>query len=242
MKIGAVPARSTTSLRSSRVSGVRAVLLDMFDTLVELEPPAPRLRVALLEETGVDVGEEAAARGFGAEIGHYLAHHMEGRDEATLEALRDDCAAVLHEALGFPELDRAAVRRAMLEALGFRVFPDAPPALRSLRERGLRLVVVSNWDWSLPQWLERAGLAELVDEVVSSAVVGVAKPSPEIFRAALDLADAAPEEALHVGDSMSSDVEGARAAGLRAVLIARRGGAPDGVESIRSLEHLPSLI
>ena len=220
----------------------RAVLLDMFDTLVELEPPAPRLRARLLELTGVDVGEVAAARGFRAEIGHYLAHHMEGRDEHALERLRDDCAAVLHEALGVDGLERAAVRRAMLDALGFRVFSDAPPALAALRERGVRLVVVSNWDWSLPQWIERAGLAELVDGVVSSAVVGFAKPAPEIFRVALDLAGVAPEEALHVGDSLTSDVEGARAAGVRGVLIARRGDAPEGVEAIRSLEELPSLI
>jgi putative hydrolase of the HAD superfamily len=214
----------------------------MFDTLVELEPPASRLRARLLELTGVDVGDEAAVRGFGAEIGHYLAHHMEGRDEASLEELRDDCAAVLHEALGVGGLERQAVRQAMLEALEFRVFPDVPPALRALRERGMRLVVVSNWDWSLAQWLERAALAQLVDGVVSSAVIGAAKPSPEIFHAALDLARARPPEALHVGDSVASDVEGARAAGVRPVLIARRGGAPEGLEAIRSLEELPSLI
>lgn len=228
--------------RSGTGPGTRAVLLDMFDTLVELEPPAPRLRERLQALAGVDVGEEAAARGFAAEIGHYLANHMRGRDEATLEALRDECAAVLHEALGERGIPREAVRQAMLESLEFRVFPDVPPALRALRALGVRLVVVSNWDWSLPEWLERAGLAELVDGVVSSAVVGEAKPAPRIFRVALELAGAAPEEALHVGDSMASDVEGARAAGVRALLIARRGGAPEEVDAIHSLEDLPSLI
>ena len=84
---------------------VRAVLLDAFDTLVELEPPAPHLRARLLALTGVDVGEQAAQRAIGAEIRHYLEHHMRGRDRATLEALRDDCAAVLHEALGFERLE-----------------------------------------------------------------------------------------------------------------------------------------
>ncbi len=247
--IGAVLARSTISLRSSGATNsaggrppTRAVLLDMFDTLVSLEPPAPRLRARLLELTGVDVGEEAAARGFAAEIGHYLDHHMEGRDETSLDALRDHCAAVLHDALGVEGLRRAAVRQAMLDSLQFRVFPDAPPALRALRGRGLRLVVVSNWDWSLPQWLERTGLAELVDGVVSSAVVGAAKPSPHIFHAALELAGVAPDEALHVGDSMAGDVQGARSAGVRAVLIDRAGGAPDRVEAIRSLDELSSLI
>ena len=221
---------------------MRAVLLDMFDTLVELEPPAPRLRDGLLELTGVDVGLDAAARGIAAEIPHYLENHMQGRDESSLDALRDECAAVLHEALGFPSLDSAAVRQAMLDSLRLRVFPDAPPALQAIRARGVRLVVVSNWDWSLPEWLERAGLAELVDGVVSSAVVGAAKPSPRIFQVALELAGVAPEEALHVGDSVVSDIAGARAAGVRAVLIARAGEPPEGVEAIRSLADLPSLI
>jgi putative hydrolase of the HAD superfamily len=214
----------------------------MFDTLVELQPPAPRFRARLLELAGVDVGEEAAARGFAAEIGHYLANHLQGRDEATLDALRDDCAAVLHEALGVQGIDRAAVRQAMLAALEFRVFPDARPALRALRGHGVRLVVVSNWDCSLPDWLERAGLAGMVDGAVSSAVVGSAKPSPRIFHAALEVAGVAPVQALHVGDSVASDVAGARAAGVRAVLLARGGGAPEGVEAISSLAELPSLI
>jgi putative hydrolase of the HAD superfamily len=220
----------------------RAVLLDMFDTLVELEPPAPRLRSRLAALTGVDVGKEAAARGFRAEIRHYLAHHMEGHDAPSLERLRDDCAAVLHEALDMPGIERSAVRRAMLEALECRAFPDTAPALEALRALGMRLVVVSNWDVSLPAWLERTGLSPFVDGTVSSAVVGEAKPSPKVFHAGLALAGVAPEEALHVGDSLEADVDGARAAGLRALLLVRAGAMPEGVAAIRSLAELPSLI
>jgi putative hydrolase of the HAD superfamily len=130
----------------------------------------------------------------------------------------------------------------MLEALEFRPFPDAAPTLSDLRARGTRLVVVSNWDCSLPEWLDRTGLGHMVDAAVSSAVVGHAKPSPEIFGAGLEAIGAEPEEALHVGDSVDGDVAGARAAGLRAVLLARAGEIPRGVEAIRSLGDLPSLI
>jgi putative hydrolase of the HAD superfamily len=214
----------------------------MFDTLVELQPPGPRLRSRLRELTGVDVGQEAAARGFAAEIRHYLTHHLQGSNEARLEALRDDCAAVLHEALGVEGLERSAVRRAMLQALECRAFPDARPTLRALRQQGMRVVVVSNWDSSLPEWIDRTGLSGLVDGAVSSAVVGHAKPSPHIFEAALELAGVAPEEALHVGDSLQGDVAGARAAGVRALLIVRDGAIPEGVDAIRSLAEIPSLI
>jgi putative hydrolase of the HAD superfamily len=221
----------------------RAVLIDALGTLVHLEPPGPRLRERLEELSGVDVGQEAADRGFAAEIGHYLAHHMEGSDRAALERLRDDCAAVMHEALGAEEIDRAVVRRAMVEALEFSAFPDAAPALAALRARGLRLVVASNWDCSLPEWLAGAGLWELVDGAASSAVVGEAKPAPAVFHAALEIAGVGAGEALHVGDSPDNDIEGARAAGIRAVLVDRSGApGPAGVETVRSLKDVASLI
>ena len=220
----------------------RVVLLDAFGTLVELLPPAPRLQWALLELSGIDVGDVSAERAFAAEMRHYLAHHVDGRDREGLERLRDDCASVMQEALGHGLLDHATVRRAMLESLEFAPFPDTAPAVRALRERGLALVVVSNWDCSLPERLEEAGLGKLVDGVVSSAVVGEPKPSPAVFRAALDLAGARADEALHVGDSLHADVEGARAAGVRAVLLDRTGGSHEGVESVASLAELPSLL
>jgi putative hydrolase of the HAD superfamily len=202
----------------------------------------PRLRAALERRAGVDVGEEAAARGFGAEIAYYLDHHMEGRDRESLEDLRDRCAATMDAALGVDGLDRRDVRAAMMESLEFAPFPDVVPALEGLRRRGMKLVIASNWDWSLPEWVAEAGLDGLVDGTASSAVVGAAKPAPDVFLEALRLAGAGPDEAVHVGDSLDGDVAGARAAGVRAILVARQGQAPDGVEAVRSLAELPALL
>jgi putative hydrolase of the HAD superfamily len=220
----------------------RAVLLDMLGTLVELRDPVPRLRAELERRTGIDVGQEAAARGFGAEISYYLEHHMEGRDRESLEGLRDRCAQRMDEALGVEGLDRREVRAAMMESLEFAPFPDVVPALSALKELGIRLVIASNWDWSLPQWVERAGLDPLIDGTASSAVVGAAKPAPDVFRQALRIAGVGPDEALHVGDSLDGDVHGARAAGLRAVLLQREGEPARDVEVIRSLAEVPSLL
>jgi putative hydrolase of the HAD superfamily len=220
----------------------KAVLLDALGTLVELRPPAPPLRAAIERRTGIDVGLEAAERGFGAEIAHYLANHMRGSDEAGLEQLRDECAEQMRLAIGRNDLDHATVRAAMLEALEFEAFSDVVPALRELRERGLRLVVVSNWDCSLAEWLERAGLGGLFDDAVSSAVVGVAKPAAAVFKAGLELAGCTVAEAVHVGDSLKNDVEGARAIGLRAILVQRDGEPPPGVEAVRSLRELSAIV
>jgi len=213
------------------------VLFDALGTLVYLEPPAPRLR-ALLAEQGVVVGEERAQEGVAAEIDYYLAHHVEAGTPGALEALRGRCAAVMSAAIGVP-----VERETMLASLRFGVFEDAEPTLRELRARGVRLVVASNWDCSLPERLEEAGLLSLLHGAAASAVAGAAKPDPAVFRAALALAGVGAGEALHVGDSFEADVLGARAAGVEAVLVDRSGsGARHGVRTIRSLREVASLL
>jgi putative hydrolase of the HAD superfamily len=218
-----------------------AVFLDALGTLVELQPPAPRLRARLAEE-GFEVPEERAAAGFAAEISYYLAHHLEGSDRERLDHLRDRCATAMMEALELPGLDHATARRAMLGALEFTPFPDALEGLGELRRRGLALVVVSNWDCSLPDWFGPTGLLELVHGVVTSADVGAAKPDPAVFHRALDLAGVDGADAVHVGDSLDNDVQGARAAGIRPILVRRDGTGPGGVETVRALTEVPALV
>jgi putative hydrolase of the HAD superfamily len=130
----------------------------------------------------------------------------------------------------------------MLAALEFTAYPDAEPALEALRARGLRLVIASNWDCSLADWVGPTGLLELVDGVVSSADAGAAKPAAPVFERALALAGVGAHQAVHVGDSLEADVEGARAAGIRPLLLQRDGEPPAGVEAIRSLAELPSVL
>lgn len=224
---------------------MKAVLLDVLGTLLELEPPGPALREEIERRTGIDVGEDRAQAAFAAEISYYLAHHMEGRDMEAVGGLRDRCAEEIRRALAIEALDHATAREAMLAALRFRAFDDAAPLLRELRGRGLRLVAASNWDASLSEGLERTGLAPYLDGAVSSAVVGAAKPDPAVFHAALELAGCEPAEALHVGDSPEGDVEGARSVGIAVALLDRHGVLPDpppGVAKVASLYELPSVI
>ena len=213
------------------------MLLDALGTLVELERPWPHL-VDELAARGVVVGEDVARAAMLAEMAYYRAHHDEAVDWATLKDLRRRCAAVVHEQLQ-TALPLDDVLDALLGAIRFRAYPEVPGVLARLRAGGARLAVVSNWDVSLHDVLERTGLRPLVDAVVISAELGVAKPDPAIFRAALDRLGAGPDGALHVGDSLEDDVAGARAAGLDAVLVARNGApAPEGVRAVRSLAEL----
>src|SRR5205807_983914 len=112
----------------------RAVLFDSLGTLVRMDAPGPHLRDELSAQ-GISVTAERAATAFRAEIAYYLEHHIEGRDERSLAALRDRCAEVLRDALGEPALDIGTARRAMLASIRFAAYPDAAPALRALRSR-----------------------------------------------------------------------------------------------------------
>jgi len=101
-------------------------------------------------------------------------------------------------------------------------------ALDRLRQAGLRLGIISNSDGRVAAALEAAGLRHHFDVVVDSALVGVEKPDPAIFRAALEALEVAPAEALYVGDLYEVDVLGARAAGMEAVLLAPAGAIAAG--------------
>jgi putative hydrolase of the HAD superfamily len=203
----------------------RCVLFDALGTLVELEPPWTHLG----EELGIDADERlvAAVR---AEMRYYREHSDEGRDAASLADLRRRCAEILSRELG-----RDVSVERMMAAIRFRAFPDAAPSLAELRAMGLRLVCVSNWDFSLPDVLTRCGLADHLDGVVTSAAVGARKPDPRIFEAALELAGCAAGDALHVGDTPEEDLEGARTAGIRALLIDRGDGGDIG--SLAAIRH-----
>jgi putative hydrolase of the HAD superfamily len=206
----------------------RAVFLDALGTLVELEPPWVGLRRAVPD----DVDDESLVAAVRAEMAYYREHAHEGRDPSSLADLRERCAELISAELGVP-----VSAQQLVDSVRFFPFPDAEPALRDLRGRGLKLVVVSNWDISLASVLENCGLSSHLDGALSSAGTGSRKPDPGIFRSALELAGCGPDEALHVGDTPEEDTEGARAAGIRALLIDREGGGD--ISSLAEIgEHL----
>jgi putative hydrolase of the HAD superfamily len=216
-----------------------AILLDALGTLVALDPPAPRLRAELSERFGLEVSEEQAATAIAAEIAYYRAHLDDGRDRAGLASLRRRCAEVLRSALRAAELELDPLVDALLASLRFTAFADVRPALVAARARGQRLVVVSNWDVSLHGVLRALELEPLLDGILTSAEAGSRKPATEIFEQALALAGAAPQDAIHVGDTLDEDVAGARNAGIEAVLVRRNG--EQGVAGVRTITTLAEL-
>jgi putative hydrolase of the HAD superfamily len=128
------------------------------------------------------------------------------------------------------------------DPLSWKLFPEVLSTLKELRSRGLELGIVSNFDSRLFNVMRGLGIADLFDTITISSLAHAAKPSPKIFAFALEQHAAEPGEALHVGDSLRDDVEGATKAGLTGVLLARRGKqTPPGVTTIRTLDELVPL-
>jgi HAD superfamily hydrolase (TIGR01509 family) len=120
---------------------------------------------------------------------------------------------------------------------------EVTPALTALRQRGLTLVVVSNANGTLRTHMARLGLASLVDIVLDSCEEGVEKPDPRLFEIALERASADRASTIHVGDFYQVDVVGARAAGIRPVLVDQAGLRPDAdCPRVSSLTQLVSEI
>jgi putative hydrolase of the HAD superfamily len=126
------------------------------------------------------------------------------------------------------------------------LYPDTVDSLTTLKAQGLELGIISNFDSRLFSVLRGLGIEHLFETVTISSLAKSAKPAPQIFKLALDKHALDPTEAVHVGDSVQDDVEGARQAGLFAVLIDRRARPDERTtrdgRTIRTLDELPSLI
>lgn len=127
----------------------------------------------------------------------------------------------------------------LLGPVSFSVFTEVPGVLRTLKAAGYRLAVVSNWQCGLGHFCTELGLGDAFDDVVASAEVGSSKPDPAIFHEACRRLGVHCGRVLHVGDSLEDDFEGARRAGLQAVLLQRdREPRTLKATTIRSLAEL----
>lgn len=165
-------------------------------------------------------------------------------DDARIERFR----RLIEEggARGSVELARQVAREyRQAYELAWQAVPGAIDLLTHLRRAGLPIVIVTNnIVLEQRQKLARVGLDRYIDVLVTSEEVGITKPSPGIFVEALARVGAGADEAVMVGDAWSTDIEGARAAGVRAVWLNRFNGvSPDpSVAMLRSLEPVQTAM
>jgi len=196
------------------------LLLDAGNTLLFFDHDGV---VALLGSQGVQLDPRRLAAGEGAAKRRYESLVSQaGHDHEAGWSLY--VATILSEGGGLdPSRARALVPalRAHHEELNLwrRVPEGLVPALERAKDAGIRMAVVSNAEGTVERQLVEAGLRPFLETVVDSTLVGVSKPDPRIFREALVRLDADPRRTVYAGDIPSVDVDGARGAGLDAVLI-----------------------
>ncbi len=226
------------------MNNIRAITMDLDDTLWEIHPVIHRAERRLYEWLGE--------------------HYPRITDKFSRNAIIEQRKEI---ALEFPQQDHdyTFLRRTVLGRIGVAanygeqfvdeamevfdavrndvvVFPEVRPALEELRN-DYRLIAVTNGNSNL----QKIGIDDLFHDVVTASNAGVAKPAPEIFDVAVRAGGAKAHQTLHVGDHPEIDVEGARAAGLRSVWVNRSGqrwpnefAKPDGI--VTHVGQLQSLL
>ena len=220
-------------------TGIRGVLFDAGGTLIHVDGEAVCRAVGQPYSEAFFGEAEAVAH---REAREWIARHPSSTDaerfpifvDAMLRALGIDDATARREGGS-----RVAAEHERAN-LWCRPGEKAAETLEALAGRGYRLGVVSNSNGHVRKLLERAGLARFLEAIVDSAEVQIEKPDPRIFSLAVEALGLEPAACAYVGDIYDIDVVGARAAGLRPILIGRCP-APEPVERVARLEELLSI-
>lgn len=225
---------------------LKAVFLDAGGTLIREDPPRQAIYAEVARELGASITASAMRERM------HAAFAILPRTLGTAYRFSERWfEAFIEEIFGRglrlgPETVAAARRelfRRFADPGSFRLYPGARELCESVRARGLRLGVISNWSEPLPTILAGLGLAPALEFVLVSSLERCEKPEPEIFRRALARSGVAPAQALHAGNDPELDCRGAEAVGIRGVLVDREGAVPAGTcARVRDLFELDALI
>jgi putative hydrolase of the HAD superfamily len=219
---------------------VRAVVFDAVGTLIHPDPPAAVVYAEAGRRFGSRLDPATIAARFSVAF-----RRQEESDHAAGLRTNEAREVARWRAIVAEVLDDVTDPEACFRCLydhfatpsAWRTEPDAAATLAALTARGYRLGVASNFDHRL-RGIVAAGELCVVGQVIDSAAVGWRKPAEEFFAAACGALGVQPREALYVGDDPANDYEGARVAGLSAILFDPRGRASPGVPRVGRLSAL----
>ena len=243
----AAPARP----RDDRLRTVRidAVFFDAGETLVHPHPSFPDLFARILVREGHDVDARTIRERIHVISDRFAAAARDNELWTTTpERSRrfwHDVYGIFFEHLGIRNANGLidTVYREFTDLANYALFDDVVPALDRLRDAGMKLGVVSNFEEWLERLLEQLGVRPYFDVRVISGIEGLEKPDPAIFRLAMARAGVTADRSAYVGDSPVFDVEPALALGMTPVLIDRRDRYPDAAGTrIHSLDELGGVL
>jgi HAD superfamily hydrolase (TIGR01509 family) len=221
------------------VSQFRAVLFDAGDTLIRLSGSGETLLHEAAAGLGASLDPDAAAGTWQRVLDRSSTAEelAKGRDLSTTR--HREVWTELYAAAGCDRLAPGlsdAIYARTVSADSWEAFPDTVPTLRAVRDRGLRIGVVSDTGFDLRPAMDQLGISPYLDAVVMSFQQGVCKPDPSVFRTACEQLGVDPGRTLMVGDNPLTD-SGAVTAGLYALLL-----PPPAKTGPRGLEHVLSLL
>jgi putative hydrolase of the HAD superfamily len=225
-----------------------AVFFDAGETLVHPHPTFPDLFAEILQREGHDVDAQTIRDRMHVVFDRFKqaadTNELWTTSKENSRRFWHDVYTIFFADLGISDPDLIdTVYREFTNPANYAMFDDVLPVLDKLRGSGLKLGVVSNFEIWLGRLLDDLGLAPFFAVRVISAVEGLEKPDPRIFRLAMDRARVAPEVSVYVGDDPVFDIEPAAALGMFPVLIDRRERFPDTDGArIVSMEELPALL
>ena len=216
---------------------VRAVLFDFYGTLAHATSWGPSYE-SVLAGYGVTLSDDVR-RQWVSDAWDGLEHVEHSVDRDAYVAWEKRRLIEMVAACGVGGDDAARLADDLWTAgkqWALAAFPETTAVLGDLRERGIGVVVCSNWDWDLDRALDAAGVVDLVDVAVTSAQAGARKPHRRIFDVTLRAAGGlSPDDVLFVGDSWHADVDGPLAVGMRPVHVCR----PDDERAVPGDDELP---
>lgn len=228
----------------------RVVFFDIGGTLLFADPPVPDVFVRVARRIGHDITVRDVEPCMADVDAYYQDQYMRDGDfwcvhERAVQIWLD-MYAMMADYCGITDGADSLVQAVYDEYLlpeCWSLFPDVEACLKGLKRRGFALGVISNWDATLENLLRSLGLLPYFDEVVASAAVGCRKPHHAIFDIACERMGVDASQAVHVGDLVEADGDGAYNAGLRPVIIDRRNSIADcPYERVTVLTDLVSLL
>jgi HAD superfamily hydrolase (TIGR01549 family) len=231
---------------------IKAIYFDWFNTLAGYYPPREELYQQAFQEHGIEISIRTVS--IGLQVGDRSFFSLSTRNRVRGMTFEDRAVQFLvypraicqNAGLEVSEdIQLQVIRKVLREFTGeYALFQDTLPLLQALKSRNTLLGIITNADQNVYNLISKLDVRKYLDVVVTSEQAGAEKPSAVIFNAALTQGKHPAGDSLYIGDQYQSDILGARAAGMQAVLIDRYGIEPERPDCLKisslaeALKHL----
>jgi len=211
---------------------IKAVCFDFFNTLAYFDPPRDEYYAQTAQELGINVTPEQIDEALPDadtywRLENFKSPIRERPEKEKLETYKGYGIRILRNVEPPPTPDQALQMLAKAFPRGFKfvAFDDALPILKALKEKGLKISLISNIGQEIDSYCTELGFDPYLDFKVTSFEVGYDKPHPKIFQLALQRTGVSAHEAVFIGDQYEQDIKGARGVGIKPMLIDRKGSS-----------------